>query len=132
MDDFQKALEDLINAHSQEAASGTPDFIIAQYLMNCLRAYNLALKEREDWYGRSLYGYKIELELRPDDEVEARVRTGKALFTKEINLTNLPTRLPLVSDDIQEVANKSREIVDAIPPDARPQYGPGRYRKDDT
>lgn len=48
-------LEDLtrtINFHSEENASNTPDFIVAQYLESCLLAYNTAIQQRENWYGR--------------------------------------------------------------------------------
>lgn len=49
---FQDALEMLINKHSQEGASNTPDFILAQYMNACLAAYNTAVQQRENWYGR--------------------------------------------------------------------------------
>lgn len=51
---FEKELELLINRHSQENASNTPDsdFILAQYLMGCLAAFNVAVQQRETWYGR--------------------------------------------------------------------------------
>lgn len=49
---FQKELQHLINRHSQENASNTPDFILAQYLVSCLLALNLAVQQRETWYGR--------------------------------------------------------------------------------
>ena len=49
---FEKELEHLINKHSQENASNTPDFILAQYLIGCLAAWNQAVQQRETWYGR--------------------------------------------------------------------------------
>ena len=50
--DFISELHNLINRHSMENASNTPDFILAQYLTNCLRAWNQATQQRETWYGR--------------------------------------------------------------------------------
>ena len=50
--DFISELRDLINRRSMENASNTPDFILAQYLTNCLRAWNQATMQRETWYGR--------------------------------------------------------------------------------
>lgn len=50
--DFISELRNLINKHSMENASNTPDFILAQYLTNCLRAWNQATQQRETWYGR--------------------------------------------------------------------------------
>lgn len=49
---FEKELEKLINRHSQENGSNTPDFILALYLGNCLRAFNQAVNRREGHYGR--------------------------------------------------------------------------------
>jgi len=50
--DFISELRDLLNKRSMENASNTPDFILAQYLTNCLRAWNQATQQRETWYGR--------------------------------------------------------------------------------
>jgi hypothetical protein len=35
-----------------ENVCDTPDFILAHYLDDCLRAYQTATLQREDWYGR--------------------------------------------------------------------------------
>ena len=40
MDSFRKELSELINRNSMENASNTPDFILAEYLVNCLMAFN--------------------------------------------------------------------------------------------
>lgn len=50
---FEKELEHLLNRFSQENASGTPDFILANYLKNCLAAWNEAVQQRETWWGRN-------------------------------------------------------------------------------
>jgi hypothetical protein len=50
---FEDELEQLLNRYNQEASSGTPDFILAVYLMDCLRAFNLAVRTREQWHGRA-------------------------------------------------------------------------------
>lgn len=52
MSDFEKELQSLINRHSQENASNTPDFILAQYLAGCLGVFNTAVQQRETWHGR--------------------------------------------------------------------------------
>lgn len=49
---LQKELSELLNRHSEENRSDTPDFILAAYLINCLNAYNSAVNAREKWYGR--------------------------------------------------------------------------------
>jgi hypothetical protein len=50
MTPFEKELEGLINKYSLENASNTPDFILAEYLKDCLSAFNTAVKKRTDWY----------------------------------------------------------------------------------
>lgn len=52
--DFQNRLKDLINEFNIEDGSNTPDFILAEYLVNCLRAYETIHKSNEDWYGKKL------------------------------------------------------------------------------
>jgi len=52
--EFEQELRALINRHCMENDSGTPDFILAEYLDTCLWAYNNAVKDRERWYGRSV------------------------------------------------------------------------------
>ena len=51
---FEQNLRSLINAYSLEGTSDTPDFILAQYLISCLAAYEAAIKRRDHWYGDRL------------------------------------------------------------------------------
>lgn len=46
--DFEAELAELINKHSMEANSNTPDFILARYLCNCLLAWTIATNKRDD------------------------------------------------------------------------------------
>lgn len=48
---FKRELEALINRYGKEKPSNTPDFILAQYLENCLFAYDVAVQQRTHWYG---------------------------------------------------------------------------------
>ena len=50
---FRKELEPLINKYSKENGSDTPDFILARYLENVLDNFDAAVKERDEWYGRT-------------------------------------------------------------------------------
>ena len=50
--EFEQELTALVNRYSMEGESNTPDFILAQYITNSLRAYNRAVQQRETWYGR--------------------------------------------------------------------------------
>lgn len=49
---FMDDIQDVINRHSAENISNTPDFILAQYLDQCLNAFDVAVQQRETWYGR--------------------------------------------------------------------------------
>lgn len=48
-----REIREVLNRHSAENASNTPDFILAQYLFGCLAAWNTAVQQRETWYGRN-------------------------------------------------------------------------------
>jgi hypothetical protein len=50
--DVEEEIRAVLNRYSRENASNTPDFILAQYLIDALNAWNKATKEREIWYGR--------------------------------------------------------------------------------
>ena len=60
MSDFRKQLESLINCESKENGSGTPDFILAQYLDGCLENFDKTITAREKWYGRGPNGEPVE------------------------------------------------------------------------
>lgn len=49
---FRKELQELINRHSLENESDTPDWILAEYLASCLVAFDIAVLRRETWWGR--------------------------------------------------------------------------------
>ena len=54
---FIDDLEELINKHSLENESDTPDWILAKYIRGCLDAWKEATKSRDQWYGfRGLSG----------------------------------------------------------------------------
>jgi hypothetical protein len=50
----KKDFENAINRNSLENRSNTPDFLLAQYLMDCLKAYENVHDANEKWYGRNL------------------------------------------------------------------------------
>lgn len=52
MSEFQEELQRLLNRHNVENDSGTPDFILALFLKNCLYSFAVATNDREKWYGR--------------------------------------------------------------------------------
>lgn len=48
---FEEDLEQVINRHSAESMSGTPDFILAHFLLNALKNYDEAVVARAAWRG---------------------------------------------------------------------------------
>jgi hypothetical protein len=49
---FRKPIETVINSHSMENGSDTPDYILAEYLVGCLEAFDRAVTRRTAWYSR--------------------------------------------------------------------------------
>lgn len=48
---FRKGVEHAINACSAENGSDTPDFVLAGYLDDCMRAFDKTTRARDEWYG---------------------------------------------------------------------------------
>lgn len=48
--EFVEELETLINKYSLENDSDTPDFLLAEYLRDCLDAYETLIQARDKWY----------------------------------------------------------------------------------
>lgn len=49
---LRKEIQDAINKNNIENGSDTPDFILAEYLIDCLRIFDRTVNARERWYGR--------------------------------------------------------------------------------
>ncbi len=47
---FEEKLSSLINKHSMENTSNTPDYLLAKYLIMCFDAYSLTVKQRDTWF----------------------------------------------------------------------------------
>lgn len=64
-----KELAEVLNRHSAECKSDTPDYILAQYLEECLENYNKTIRMREAWYERQTLALhaQIDCELSPED-----------------------------------------------------------------
>lgn len=46
---FKTELTTLINRYSKENGSNTPDFILTEYMVDCLNAYDKAMARRMEW-----------------------------------------------------------------------------------
>ena len=63
--EFKRELEALINRHSIENNSNTPDFILCEYLITALSAFERAVNAREKWSGREADKQTIAESLGP-------------------------------------------------------------------
>lgn len=59
---LRKDIEQAINKHSAENGSNTPDFILAEYLIDCLNTFDKTITKREEWYEREEKRDKILIE----------------------------------------------------------------------
>lgn len=51
---LEEKLAKLVNETSAETRAGTPDYVLARYLTDCLAAYGRAIESREAFYGRGV------------------------------------------------------------------------------
>ena len=51
MSHFEQKLTDIINGHSMENGSNTPDFLLAEYMVGCLEIFNRTIAKRAEWHG---------------------------------------------------------------------------------
>lgn len=49
---FREDIDHLVNQYSLENGSNTPDFVLSEYIQDCLTAFDNAVQLRERWYGR--------------------------------------------------------------------------------
>lgn len=49
---FRNELQELLNRHSMENESNTPDYMLADYLIQCLKSLDEAINRRSSWYGK--------------------------------------------------------------------------------
>jgi hypothetical protein len=52
MGSIEHELTQLLNKYNQDNVSSSPDWLLAQFLLSCLAAFNIAVQQRETWYGR--------------------------------------------------------------------------------
>ena len=50
MNAFKEELITLINKHSRENGSDTPDFLLGEYLIGCLNNFDTIVAKRDQWY----------------------------------------------------------------------------------
>lgn len=99
--EFRIELEQLLNRHSMENGSDTPDFILAKYLTAALNNFNAVVTEREKWYGRQRQYSCAEVNLIPDLNLEPST-------TEPIDLDSTshhPDIFPTKTDESYKICN---------------------------
>jgi hypothetical protein len=51
LSNLKKDIETVLNVACAENESNTPDWILANYLLSCLEAFDKATQQRDEWYG---------------------------------------------------------------------------------
>lgn len=72
---LEQEIREAINKHTRENVSNTPDFILAEFMMRCLEAFESTTREREKWYGA---------ELKPFGSVVTKVEEERPAFLRKI------------------------------------------------
>ena len=111
MTKFEMELRDLINKHSLENASDTPDFILTRYITGCLVNFSNRVREREGWFGR--------IRSREDGE-ELAFKVGEPLNNPhrvaEAEESELLSALVQIFPDASHRAEAERRLADACQP----------------
>lgn len=76
---FQEDLQQLLNRHSAEAPSGTPDYILAEMLTEILKTFNEAVGQRAEWRGESVELPALQRQESPDIQKDLEVQSGNGV-----------------------------------------------------
>lgn len=105
MSEFGKELSNLINRHSQENGSNTPDFILAEYIQACLDNFNKTTKARDKWYGVHLTpGISTDKALRQSVEAGKYKQVLEAI-KNELTLDHKNTAIAMINKILKENKN---------------------------
>lgn len=107
---LREDIEHAINCNSAENGSNTPDYILAEFLTDCLAAYDKALVERERWYGRPIERNAEPVTVVTHAEVEAlREQLHHAtnnLDNLHLELTAAQARIAKLKAALQKIAKQ--------------------------
>lgn len=83
LEGFRKDLTSLINRYSLENLSNTPDYMLADYLIDCLHAHTAAVRNRDHWYGYNTTDSSFSVQC--GDYVLSVRRDGESDFTVDLD-----------------------------------------------
>lgn len=79
MSPLEQAITTALNQHSAENTSNTPDFVLAGFLTAALQAFDTAVQQRENWYGRDprpTYAAPQPAPVTQEDEARINMKAG--------------------------------------------------------
>lgn len=116
---FQRDLQDLINKHSMESFSDTPDFILAEFLSACLEVYDRTVARRENWHGRHVTSERGAPVITPPQPLggipdEHWVRSYIWRKTTDILVAQLCVPIESITLDARLIEDLDADSLDAI------------------
>lgn len=105
---FEQELVGLLNKHSMENYSGTPDWILTEYIRKSLEAFDVAVRLRASWRGEDI---TVPALLQPP-------------FSEETVRTNFRNLSPDIKAQIVEVVNN---VLAPNPPNSAEMKGLGEH-----
>lgn len=103
---FEEDLTSLLNRHSMENASGTPDYILCAFLKGVLEQYDRAVMERANWRDESVDPPALVAQRNPElegsEEYDAASVEGPVLTPDEIREQLGMQRNSMMEDELKE------------------------------
>jgi hypothetical protein len=115
-DQLSASIRRAINLCSAENASNTPDFILAEFILGCLRAFNTASRARERWYGRGDRPGRLGLQEPPAEPPAKPLGLGVLVRTYPGGAWE-----PFIVDPFAPLDESKRGITWRWPSDPAPQ-----------
>ena len=109
---FKQELESLINKHSEENNSNTPDYILCEYLIGCLAAFNTAVNSREKHYDREINTCEKEIKIIELNNVTNR--TDVSELDKGEFSVNIPQTYNTFGESIADNTTSSQPIQEDV------------------
>ncbi len=114
-DSLKDRIREAINGLSMESGGDTPDYILADFLLQCLTSYDRAVVAREKWHGRDCGGPKEPIPVggapNPPTEVPTKLETFENPQTE--NLESFQRGYKAGYADASEDSGQSTEASEA-------------------
>jgi len=126
MKTFEQELQALLNRYSKENDSDTPDFVLAEYIRDCLLAFNKAVNTRTGYYEGDKFAKVVDEEIgklkkkfpvdntivEPDwfEEFKKKFRPGSALTGRQLTASQYSQLFTVVEKEYQTTDSQSQRV----------------------